>query len=112
MSVLVNWEKVNELCNEVGQEDFDEVVELFLEEVEETLGHVGQEGRCLEHDLHFLKGSALNLGFVQFSDLCKVGEAAAANGDGAQVDVAKIQLSYQESRTLFLGERASQLQAS
>jgi len=45
MSVLVNWEKVNELCNEVGQEDFDEVVELFLEEVEETLGHVGQEGR-------------------------------------------------------------------
>lgn len=109
MTSLIDWAKVNELCEEVGAEDFDEVVEIFLEEVEETLACVGQDGRCLEHDLHFLKGSALNLGFAHFSDLCRDGESAAKDGRGDTVNVQEIQNSYAASRAMFLSELKSQL---
>ena len=33
---MISWERVNELRDEVGQEDFLEVVEIFLEEVDEV----------------------------------------------------------------------------
>ncbi len=109
MSSLINWSKVSELHGEIGAEDFHEVVELFMEEVEDTLSNVGKEGRCLEHDLHFLKGSALNLGFSEFSELCRSGEAAAANGDAAIVDVPSIQESYSASRAEFLEHMDAQI---
>lgn len=100
---MINWSKVSELCEEVGAEDFDEVVELFLEEVEETLGELGNAGRSPEHDLHFLKGAALNLGFDAFSALCKDGEAHAASG-GTDFDFATIKSTYATSRAMFLSE--------
>ncbi|WP_442970022.1 hypothetical protein [Roseovarius sp. ZX-A-9] len=31
---MIDWSRVAELRSEIGAEDFDEVVELFLEEVE------------------------------------------------------------------------------
>lgn len=102
MPVLINWDKISELRDEVGAEDFDEVVELFLEEVEETIAQLGAEGRSVEHDLHFLKGSALNLGFVRFSDLCRAGEAAAAAGDGVNVDIGAVAGCYDMSKDQFL----------
>ena len=65
---MIDWPRVTELREEVGAEDFGEVVEIFLEEVEEVIGKLegGDRGQ-LEQDLHFLKGSALNLGFDEFS---------------------------------------------
>ena len=104
MSSLINWSKVSELRDEVGAEDFDEVVELFLDEVEETISLLGAEGRSVEHDLHFLKGSALNLGFAQFSELCRAGEAAAAAGDAVSVDLDAVVQSYTASKSAFLSD--------
>lgn len=100
----INWNKVNELRSEVGAEDFDEVVELFLEEVEETISELLNPGRSVEHDLHFLKGSALNLGFSEFSELCRIGEAAAAAGNPESVDLQEIVDSFSASKTTFLSE--------
>ena len=34
---MIDWARVSELRDEVGAEDFDEVVELFLEEVDEAI---------------------------------------------------------------------------
>lgn len=109
MSSLINWAKVGELREEVGAEDFDEVVELFLEEVEETLAQLGADGRSVEADLHFLKGSALNLGFADFSELCRAGEAAAAAGQADTVDLDAVATSYGASREAFLSELGERL---
>ncbi len=109
MSSLINWDKVSELRDEVGAEDFDEVVELFLEEVDETISELGADGRSVEHDLHFLKGSALNLGFVQFSELCRAGEAAAAAGDTGSVDLREVAASYGVSKEAFLMDLQTRL---
>lgn len=101
---MIHWTRVNELRNEVGADDFDEVVELFLEEVGEAIDRLrsGCDRSNLEQDLHFLKGSALSLGFEAFSDLCQAGERRAASGEAVCVDVEGIIEAYEHSRSLFL----------
>ena len=100
---MIDWKRVADLRDEIGEEDFDEVVPLFLDEVSgiiETL-RVGPRMDQLEEDLHFLKGSALNLGFQAFSDLCGAGEKAAAAGQAETVNVTEILDCFDASKTTF-----------
>jgi HPt (histidine-containing phosphotransfer) domain-containing protein len=96
---MIRWERVNELREEVGTEDFKEVVALFLEEVEEVIERlrVSPDASRLEEDFHFLKGSALNLGFEALGDLCQTGE----NKPGS-VDVCGVVATYEASKIEFL----------
>ena len=100
---MIDWSRVRMLRDEIGAEDFDEVVPLFLEEVGGVIDRlrVAPDLSQLEADLHFLKGSALNLGFEAFSALCHKGEALAAGGDAALVDIAKILACFDTSRAMF-----------
>ncbi|NVK16518.1 MAG: Hpt domain-containing protein [Rhodobacteraceae bacterium] len=100
---MIDWPRVTELRDEVGPEDFGEVVDIFLEEVEEVIGKLegGNRGQ-LEQDLHFLKGSALNLGFEEFSSMCLDGERRSAQGEAEGVDVAAIIANFQASKSAFL----------
>ncbi|PJE28021.1 Hpt domain-containing protein [Pseudooceanicola antarcticus] len=107
---MISWTQVIELREDVGHDDFDEVVEIFLEEVEETLTTLAHDGQ-LEQVLHALKGSALNLGFTHFSGLCAEGEVMAARGEGDAVDLGAIRTSYAESRQIFLSELPQRLAA-
>ncbi|MEL6099701.1 MAG: Hpt domain-containing protein [Pseudomonadota bacterium] len=102
---MIDWQRVAALKEEVGAEDFDEVVELFLEEVDEVIDRLREctDRDQLEADMHFLKGSAMNLGFECFSDLCQMGEQMSANGQAADVDVAAVLNCYDKSRAAFLG---------
>jgi len=79
---MIDWSKVKKLRSEIGVDDFDEVVELFLSEVEDRIdvALTKAESESFEKDLHFLKGSTLNLGVDQFAQLCGAGEQQAANG--------------------------------
>lgn len=103
---MIDWTSVGELRDEIGVDDFGEVVELFLEEVAEVMERLRQPndlGR-LEQDLHFLKGSALSLGFQAFSELCQEGERLANAGKSELVDLPKITQCYEDSRAVFLSE--------
>ncbi len=101
---MIHWARVNELREEVGAEDFDEVVELFLEEVEEVIDRLRRNADLsqLEQDLHFLKGSALSLGFADFSDLCQDGERKSADGNADTVDIAAIITGFAQSKSQFV----------
>ena len=101
---MIDWDRVNELRDEIGAEDFAEVVEIFLEEVEEEITKLRSvtDKSTLESPLHFLKGSALNLGFEAFSQLCQAGETAAATGAGDTVDIAQVLKCYDASKANFL----------
>jgi len=100
---LISWERVNELRDEVGIEDFREVVAMFLEEVEDTMVRMiaVPDLSRLEDDMHFLKGSALNLGFLEFGDLCQAGEKAASNGEAHTIDLDTIFEAYAASKSVF-----------
>ncbi len=110
---MIQWSRVSELRNEIGEEDFEEVVELFLEEVDvvTTRLRVGSNTDDLEQDLHFLKGSALNLGFAAFSALCQDGERMAASGRASEVNLNEILDGYEASRAVFIAELPKQVAA-
>jgi len=102
---MIDWPRVKELKDEIGPDDFGEVVELFLEEVEEIIEKLrGDDRGQLEQDLHFLKGSALNLGFDSFSQLCQQGERQSAEGNASQVDLPEILGMFDTSKQVFLAE--------
>ena len=99
---MIDWDRVRELRSEIGSEDFDEVVALFLEEADEAIERlsVNRGAKSLAADLHFLKGAALNLGFRQLSGLCQEGERRAGIGDTA-VDLDAVRKCYAQSRSAF-----------
>lgn len=104
---MIDWDRVCALKDEVGSEDFDEVVTLFLEEVDDEIKDLNAvEPDNLEAKLHFLKGSALSLGFERFSQLCQSGESKMAKDTSQSVDLTEIMACYHSSRSVFLDQLA------
>ncbi|GGE09137.1 Hpt domain-containing protein [Gemmobacter megaterium] len=101
---MINWERVTTLRDEVGADSFMEVVALFLDEVDEVVSRFREtpDPGNVERDMHFLKGSALNLGFEALGEMCQNGERMAAEGRAHEVDIPSIVIVYEESRETFL----------
>jgi HPt (histidine-containing phosphotransfer) domain-containing protein len=106
---MIDWDRLNELRDEIGAEDLADVVSVFLEEADEVMAQVlaGIPAARMEAQLHFLKGSALNLGLRDFADLCQEGEKRAAAGAETPVDLKRLATVYDASKTAFLGAMAS-----
>lgn len=103
---MIDWERVAILREEVGAEDFCEVVELFIDEVEDTINSLSQDQTPAEHEatMHFLAGSALNLGFRDLAEFCKSAETQAKQGECA--NVARLREIYTEARAAFAAKLA------
>lgn len=99
---MIDWARVAELRDEIGSEDFAEVVALFLEEADEVVQRLPScnDARSQESALHFLKGAALNLGFRNLAQLCQEGERLAAVGQGS-IDMVAVAASYETSKADF-----------
>ena len=109
---MIDWDRVANLRAEIGAEDFAEVAEMFLDEADEVVARLraGGPGPELEAELHFLKGSALNLGFDDLATLCNDGEKRAAGG--GTVDVARVIQCYAASRSAFAAGPAARTSAA
>ena len=100
---MIDWNRVAELREEVGLENFDEVVDLFLFEVEDELSRLRDSPNIstLAARFHFLKGSAMNLGFAASSELCQSGETAAGKGHEGRIDIEAVVACYDISKHEF-----------
>ncbi|WP_095587793.1 Hpt domain-containing protein [Actibacterium ureilyticum] len=98
---MIDWDRVSILRDEVGGEAFNEVVTMFLDEVEETLSTLSTATPVADllDALHFLKGSALSLGFRTFAALCHNGDQAAPMQTG---ELDTLLGTYRQSKTEFL----------
>jgi HPt (histidine-containing phosphotransfer) domain-containing protein len=96
---MIDWAKLDELREDVGAADFDEVVALFLGDTDAAIATLDATPD-LEARLHYLKGSAMTVGLGDFARLCQQGEDAAARG-GA-VDLAALRACYARSRAALL----------
>ena len=109
-SELIDWARVRELREEIGPEEFTEVVALFLSETEamaDALPRATPE--TLEAELHALKGAALNLGFSRLAAACAEGERLSAAGRCGEVALAPILATFFRARSAFReGLRAEQ----
>lgn len=103
---MIDWNQVKRLRHDVGNDAFDEIVDLFIDEVEGAVTKLSEklEISNLENDMHFLKGSALNLGFIEFSQMCMNGEKMSAGGKAANVDVPAIIDCFYASKTRFMAD--------
>lgn len=101
--IMIDWLRVEDLKREIGIGDFGEVMALFLEEADEVVARLPKSitAKSLESDLHFLKGSALNIGFTDLAQICQVGERKAAAGN-TDIAVDQVQQVYANSRATFL----------
>lgn len=100
---MIHWPRVQQLRDEVGTDEFDDVVRIFFEEVEEMIERIKSDPdrTRLEQNLHFLNGGAASLGFQSFADLCQKGELSAAAGSAQAVDLDAIFEAFRQSRLLF-----------
>ena len=106
---MINWARVEELASEVGADGYLELRDVFLGEVEDALQRIEIAAGmpALERDLHFLKGSALNIGLTEFACLCSAGEDAAKANRLTAEDLSAITECYKISRRdLIAGARA------
>lgn len=80
---MIDWDRVTELYNEIGEEDFAEIAAVFLAELEETVEALdgAKETDALRDGYHGLKGAALNLGFSTVAELCTAAEAGPNQAD-------------------------------
>jgi HPt (histidine-containing phosphotransfer) domain-containing protein len=106
---MIDWKRVEDLRGEIGADGFAEVADMFLEEADQAVKSLveGLPVDEIEGQLHFLKGSALNLGFADLASICQDGERKAAAGYGALVDLGKVAKVYQASRALLLAGLAA-----
>jgi histidine phosphotransfer protein HptB len=105
---MIDWTRVDDLKSEIGDDDFLEVVEMFLEETDQVAAHLDgpPDFGGVESLLHFLKGSALNLGLSDLAALCQAGEKRAASGTASEVELHLVTASYKASKALLLASLA------
>lgn len=96
---MVDWDRIAELQTEVGEDGIGEIVSIFLEEVEEGVDELAglSDREAIGDKLHFLKGSAQNIGLSEFSALCLEGEAAAKQG-AVKPDIETIRAALTRAR--------------
>ena len=103
---MIDWQRVNDLRDEVGEEDFPEIVTVFLEEVDEVFTRLGAPGALppTPGDMHFLKGSATTLGFSETAALCKRREAVLKERPTEVTTISPVIDAFQIERSELLSE--------
>ena len=101
---MIDWRRIDELKSEIGQEDFEEVVVLFLEEVESAIGALNpaSDFESWRDSMHFLKGSAMNLGFEELASLCQKGETDVSHHLPSSLEFQAIQNTFKHERKELL----------
>lgn len=96
---MLNMSRISDLKEEVGEDDFAEVIGIFFEEVEEVLEELPQAtGEGLAEKLHFLKGSALNLGLDTVGNLCRQAEVLVRDDPTSIPNIEEILKAYESSK--------------
>lgn len=103
MNGNVDWSRITELQQEVGEEAFTEIATVFLEEVDEVIGRLKSkpDPALLAQDMHFLKGCALNLGFSDMASHCQQVETSDSQRPADCQDLTAVILSYETSKAQF-----------
>ncbi|RDC73770.1 Hpt domain-containing protein [Rhodovulum sp. 12E13] len=99
----IDWPRVADLRVEIGDDEFVEVLELFLTDSDEMVEALaGQPPSAYEEALHSLKGAALNMGLSGLAEICRQGERLAAEGRAEEVQIALVLTGYAAARAALV----------
>lgn len=96
---MLDWTHIIRLRQEVGEDSFAEIVDLFFTEVNDVFDRLRRQG-ATHTDMHFLKGSAANLGFAEFSKRCQIAEHMLLSNEG-EPDIQSVFDSFEASCKSF-----------
>lgn len=101
---MIDWARAQELAEQLGPDDLEAVVGLFLEEVSEVLASRKADPVApgFAEDMHFLRGSALSLGFAGFAAICAELEAAPPPAALAASATARLDAAFKAAHAAFL----------
>lgn len=89
---MIDWTRVDDLRMEIDRDSFDEILLSFLDESAQALARLAQTDPAQQAEArHFLKGTALALGFNDLAQACDRREPAD-----------RLFILFAESRRLFL----------
>ena len=93
---MLDLDQLETLQAEIGADGYAEVADLLVCEIADGITALGTQptGADLSAQFHYLKGSALNLGFRDFAALCAQGEQGE---QGLPVDTAALQQVFDAS---------------
>lgn len=80
-TTMIDWSRLHDLCTDIGEEEFADLVLVFVTEMGERLTELAASpASTTAEDFHFLRGSAANLGLSDMVTACHAGEAACRAG--------------------------------
>lgn len=104
---MIDWGRVVQLRDEVGAAEFGPLLELFLDEVETVVMQLRvADPAKLADDLHFIRGSAINLGFSGLAALCQETETALARSIVQAGRIDSLRGCYARSKQIFMRDLA------
>lgn len=96
---MIDWDRIAELTTEVGEGELAELLDIFFEEVEETIENLLTDTGPIDAEtMHFLKGSAANIGMSELKMLCEAAETALAFSPQSNVDLTSIDIAFRKAR--------------
>ncbi len=100
---MIDWDRVRQLYDEIGADEFGPLIELFLDEIEATSMRLDMSSAdALMRGMHAMLGNALNMGFDDLARLCGEGERLATAGRPQAVDLDAVRQCYARSKQLFM----------
>lgn len=100
---MIDWNRVRELREEVGEQEFRPILELFLDEMETISFRLASDDPArMEIDFHFLKNCARNLGLMDFARICEEAERQVISGGAQMMRLDEIRESYARTKSLFM----------
>lgn len=90
--IAIDPARTEEMLDLFGVEGFRELLDMFAEETAAVVARLDASGEAvgLAEDLHFLKGSAANLGLLRLATLCAGAEDALRSGRCDRALLARI----------------------
>ncbi len=110
---MIDWARIKELYDEIGEDAFGDVIDLFADEVAEgvTMLTAAETPKAQMQAFHFLKGAALNLGLTELSEICAIGEDRANKGLETGDLIAQVVRSFPELTASLVQTWRTQLAA-
>jgi histidine phosphotransfer protein HptB len=111
---MIDWARVADLHGEIGDDAFAEVLELFVQEVDEGLERLrnAETAPARMAEFHFLKGAALNLGLTELAACCSRGEVMAGQGQDTDAELAKVATGFPKANAILMRDWEQNLRAA
>ena len=95
---MINTIRLHELRDEIGADNLAEVVDMFLAETEDAILRISRAALVTADDMHFLKGSAFNIGLNDLGHCCAMAEESLRKDGSFQPDLAEISALFDAGR--------------